>query len=284
MNSSSRRPPPRQVPPPQQDAVLSPHTRFIPREELVAYTSWAPGALGPAAQPASTQTLQTPVQRAGAPVTAQATAPQHAAARWAPDGTQTQEPRREPSVDLEGLQQAARQAGYHDGYRDGLAALENFKRSFAQQMATQIGHLMESIDREFQALEADMAQAVVHASTGLARQIVRSELATRPEFITHVARQAVAALSMSLRHIEMRVHPDDLALVQAGLGEEAQARGVTCVADPAVSRGGCTLQTELGSLDARIEHQWDQALRRTGQDATHWPLHSGDSRDLGDQF
>ena len=74
----------------------------------------------------------------------------------------------------------------------------------------------------------------------------------------------------------MRVHPDDLALVQAGLGEEAVARGVVCLPDAGVARGGCTLQTELGSVDARIEHQWEQALRRMGQDAAEWPIQQAD--------
>jgi flagellar assembly protein FliH len=187
--------------------------------------------------------------------------------------------RQEPlaqDVDLDSLQQAARQAGYHDGYRDGLAALDNFKRSFAQQMATQVGHLIRSMDSELQALEADMAQAIINAATGLARQIVRSELATRPELVTQVAREAVAALSQSVRRIEMRVHPDDLALVQAGFGEEAVARGVTCIGDAGISRGGCILQSELGSVDARIEHQWELALRCAAQDPTHWPLQSQD--------
>jgi flagellar assembly protein FliH len=178
--------------------------------------------------------------------------------------------------DLEALQHAARQAGYHDGYRDGLAALDSFKRSFAQQMSAQLGQLMSAVDREFQSLESEMAQALVQAATGLARQIIRSELAIQPEFVTQVARQAIAALSQSVRRVEMRLHPDDLALVQAGLGEEAISRGVTCIADPCVARGGCILQTELGSVDARIEHQWEQALRRLGQEVTQWPLNSED--------
>lgn len=282
MSSSSRRPAPRQVPPPQAGAGASPHARFIPREELLGYTSWTPGALGPAAQPASTQTLKSPLQaesRAsklpGLAQTNPRSAPIEPAREvTAPTRGLPDQPTQE--VDLESLQQTARQTGYHDGYRDGLAALDNFKRSFAQQMATQLGHLMNSMNGELQALEAEMAQAIVQAATGLARQIVRSELVTRPELVTQVARQAVAALSQSVRRIEMRVHPDDLALVQAGLGEEAVARGVTCIADPGVSRGGCSLQTELGSVDARIEHQWELALRRTGQDAAQWPLQAHD--------
>jgi flagellar assembly protein FliH len=267
------------VPPPSNTLGASPHARFIPREELTNYTNWTPGALGPArslpSTPPSGIPLQEDVRRSGDQrnTTEPSFKGNATATLPSPADTLSAVPTQD---DLEALQHAARQAGYHDGYRDGLAALDSFKRSFAQQMSSQLGQLMNAVDREFLSLESDMAQALVQAATGLARQIIRSELATQPELVTQVARQAVAALSQSVRRVEMRLHPDDLALVQAGLGEEAVSRGVTCIPDPTVARGGCFLQTELGSVDARIEHQWDQALRRLGQDATQWPLKSED--------
>jgi len=264
MSSSSRRPPPRQVPPPTPTAGASQHARFIPREELTGYSTWSPGALDPAQ-------VSAPGQRRKSQRLEEQASAARAAAKLKCEADQQAE-LGPPAVDIEALQQAARQSGYHDGYRDGLAALESFKRSFAQQMAGQIGQLLTSLDRELLGLEADMAQSLVHAATGLARQLIRGELSARPELIVEVARQAIAALSQSVRRIEMRVHPDDLALVQAGLGEEAAGRGVTCVADQGISRGGCTLHTELGSVDARIEHQWEQALRQIGQESTRWSL------------
>ena len=171
MNSSSRKPAPRQVPPPTQVAGVSTHARFIPREELIAYTNWRPGALGPAAQPASTEGLNAPIRREPGPSLDAQSLRSSSTDTLVPSGREQgaayaagQEPQGQ-AIDLEALQQAARQTGYHDGYRDGLAALESFKRSFAQQMAGQIGHLVTSVEREFQALEADMAQSLVSAAT-----------------------------------------------------------------------------------------------------------------------
>lgn len=289
MSSSSRRPPPRQVPSPSNStAASSPHTRFIPREELTDYSSWVPGSLADD-DAASGHPRRWPERPLDSPVwpglptfdgsqgSPRQGGGEHHGFLASTSGSvspPTGEP--EPGQDLEALQQTARQAGYHDGYRDGLAALESFKRSVAQQMSTQIGQLLQSIDQEFTSLEADMAQAVVKAATGLARQIVRSELITRPELVNTVARLAVAAVSSSVRRMEMRVHPDDLALVQTGLGEEAQSRGVYCVPDPEIARGGCRLHTEIGSIDARIEHQWEMAMQRIGQDPITWPLQSED--------
>src|SRR5499427_5054889 len=69
-----------------------------------------------------------------------------AAAASAPDGEQQQ-----------ALLDAARQAGYQEGYRDGLVALDNFKRSVQQQNAAQFGAVMAQFDEQLDALELDMA-------------------------------------------------------------------------------------------------------------------------------
>ena len=54
-----------------------------------------------------------------------------------------------------------------------------------------------------------LAESAVEA----ARQVVRSELAVRPELVAAVAQEAVEALLLSARHITVRVHPLDLPLV-----------------------------------------------------------------------
>src|SRR5688572_15112256 len=54
------------------------------------------------------------------------------------------------------LLHAAHQTGYQEGYRDGLAALENFKRSVLQQNAAQFGALLQQFDEQLDTLEFDM--------------------------------------------------------------------------------------------------------------------------------
>jgi flagellar assembly protein FliH len=199
--------------------------RFIPREELKDFTSWQPGSFGEAP---------------GAKATASA-------------------------PDLQAATAAARQAGYQDGYRDGLVALEAFKQSFASQMAAQIGQLVASFDAEFARLESQIADTVAHTATALARQVVRSELETRPELVAAVAAQAVEAVLLSAQHIRVNVHPQDHALVAEGAAEVLAARGARLVTDPTVSRGGCVVESDLGRIDAGIEARWAQAAEQLGQ-------------------
>lgn len=226
------KPPFRNVPPPPGSKPASAYTRFIPREELHEFAAWNPDSFG-----------------------GEAPAPAAEA-----------EPAAPTDAEWQARVQAARQAGYQDGYRDGLVALEGFKQSFAAQMSSQVGRLIESLDAEFLALEGRMAQAVAATAVRLARQVLRSELAGDPSLVAKVAAEAVGAVLLSARQITVCVHPLDLPLVAEGAAEALQARGARLVPDTAIERGGCRVESDLGAIDARIGERWAQAASALGTD------------------
>jgi flagellar assembly protein FliH len=154
---------------------------------------------------------------------------------------------------------AARQQGYQEGYRDGLEALEAAKRQYATQVTAQMAELVASFEEQVMALEQRMASAVTDTALRLAHQVVRSELVQRPECVAQVAQEAVGAVMLSARHLRLRMHPQDLALIEAGAGEALRARDVMLQADAAIRPGGCVVESDLGRVDARIESRWAQA-------------------------
>jgi flagellar assembly protein FliH len=228
----------RNVPPPPGAKPASSYARFIPREELGEVASWKPGTFGGAG--------------GGAGPAAGASPP---ASDPTPDALRER---------LAAERAALRQAGYQDGYRDGLAALENFKQHFAAQATAQIGALLESFDREQRALDERIADTLVRCAVQLARQVVRSELATRPELVGRVAADAVQALTLSARHVTVRAHPADLPLVEAGAEEALAARGARLVADESLTRGGVRVESDSGAVDAAVEVRWAQAVALLG--------------------
>lgn len=227
MSNSSSKPPYPNVPPPDMSRPSSAYTRFIPREELGEFSAWNPDLLSGAG------------------------------------GRETTPP---PPTDSEIQAQlgAARQSGYHDGYRDGLVALEGFKQSFSAQLASQIGKLIDGFESEFEALEAQIALAVTHSALRLARQVVRAELQTRPEIVAQVAAEAVNAVLLSARHLTVLAHPLDMPLIEQGAAETLAARQARVVASDQVTRGGCRVESDLGSVDASIESRWHQAATSLG--------------------
>jgi flagellar assembly protein FliH len=249
MSSSSSRGP-RQVPPPpgSKAAASSPYTRFIPREELGDFAAWKPGTVFGQDGSASQQA-----------------APARAAEPKAPTEREW----------LERIK-AARHAGYADGYRDGLVALEGFKQTFASQATAQIGQLLASFDAELGRLEATIAESVAGTAIQLARQLLRSELATDPALVAAVATDAVNAVMLSARHITVHVHPLDLPLVADGAAEALEARGARLMAKPDIARGGVIVESDVGSVDARIATRWAQAAGALGSDEP-WDEDSNDA-------
>ena len=256
-------PPPRQVPPPERregDRRAS-YARFIPREEMPDdFTAWSPEALnGPpiARPPISAPPPLTPKPQEAKGANAAAAGP--AGTTGAPSAAP------EPPANLEELTQGARQAGYQDGYRDGLAALDAFKQSFSRQLTSQVGVLVTNFDTDMRALETQMAATLVRCAVELARQVVKNELHTHPDLIARVAHDAVEALQLSARHVRVRVHPDDYPLVMEGAGEEMRARAAQIIPDENMPRGGCTVESDIGSVDATLPARWQQACAGLGE-------------------
>ncbi|MFI4932317.1 MAG: FliH/SctL family protein [Burkholderiales bacterium] len=162
------------------------------------------------------------------------------------------------------LLHAARQAGYQEGYRDGLVALDNFKRSVLQQNAAQFGAVMQQLDEQLDALEFDMARALSRVAASIAQQVVRDELMAKPERIARVTQEAVEAVLLSARHIVVQVNPQDLALVEQGAADAVAARGARLVSDPGIERGGCRVLSDVGTIDARIGARWQHASASIG--------------------
>jgi flagellar assembly protein FliH len=228
----------RNVPPPAgSEGKGSVYSRFIPREELGGFAAWQPGAFA-----------------------GDSAAPAHGVHKPA------DEP---PPEDNAQLLRAARAQGYQDGYRDGLAALEQFKQSFAAQTSGQIGVLLTSAQAQLDALHQEMAHSLAVAATQLAHQVVRSELGANPQSVAQVATEALETLLLSARHITVRVHPDDHPLVALGAAASLEARGARLLADAGVARGGCLVESDIGVVDAGIATRWRRAVARLGLE-TPW--------------
>ena len=228
---------PRPVPAPAEGARAAPrdlYSRFIPREELSSFASWSFGDVSAGVAPG--------------PAASEAEAPVDPA-------------------ELHAQQlRAARQSGYQDGYRDGLVALEGFKQSFADQTTTQVGALVRSVGEQLDALQQEMARAIASTATALARQVLRSELATRPDCVA-AGRRAGARRPAAERAPHRPARPSRRPRPHRRRSAEAiAARGARLVADASIARGGCRVESDIGLVDATIDERWRRAVASLGSE------------------
>lgn len=267
------------------------YTRFIPREELKGFAAWNPNSLedpaAPRAAPGESSAgggiHKAPFSvRAGVAdgVVTEPTEPQSktrptptdAGAAVPPVGkprsTRPPEPKPEPKVDVDTLVKESRHSGYQDGYRDGLAALESYKQTQSAQMAAfmsdQVGALVSDLHQRLELLEAQLSGRIAGVALELARQVVRSEIATRPELVVSVAEDAMSTILSSARSIVLRLNPDDLAMAHGSLDEQLKARGARLVGDPHVAQGGCLVESDIAVVDASVESRWNRVAAAMG--------------------
>ncbi len=136
-----------------------------------------------------------------------------------------------------------RQQGYDEGYQEGLG-----------QHTEQTTRALLEVERLKGAIEPEYVRLV----TACVRRIVGEELKQHPESIVNIVRAALRDATQQ-REINVRVHPADAEALRRNqrrlLDVLARAGTIEIREDDSVSRGGCIVITELGTIDASLDRQ-----------------------------
>lgn len=182
-----------------------------------------------------------------------------------------------------------RAAGYADGYAAGwaagsraaarAAAIEQMR--VAEEEVTRIKRRAATVHSAvallMTAAEAARARAVpvvdecreemTRAALELAEAVLGSEL-TAGEASARAAVARALAVPDDVEVVRIRLHPEDVRLLQDGLSEGVAAiavpDGVTLVPDPSLARGDAVSELPDGYLDARLSSALDRARRALG--------------------
>ena len=159
---------------------------------------------------------------------------------------------------IELLQKQAYEEAYEEGkksgYKDGLAA----HQQEIQSKISAFTGLLNSLDAPFKDLDRQVDDELVTLVQSLVKQMVRREIKTDPGQIIGVIREAIEALPVASRQIQLRLHPEDAAKVNDfyKMGDQDQAWNI--VEDPLISRGGCKIITAVTQVDATLETRLTQ--------------------------
>jgi flagellar assembly protein FliH len=159
----------------------------------------------------------------------------------------TDPPVQQPTVrELEELHQQARAEGFTSGHAEGMAA----GRQQVREQLDRLAALCEAVARPLQSLDEQVEKELARLATVIARRVIVRELQLSPELIARAVREAATALPAATRELRVHVHPDDLALLRDLGAVESHWQ---LLADPALARGDCRLESERSRLDARVD-------------------------------
>lgn len=152
-----------------------------------------------------------------------------------------------PTVqELADLEAQAREEGFAAGHAEGLAAA----RQEIREQQAQLDALFEAAARPMQTLDAQTEQTLAALAMLVARRVLACELRLTPELVLRAVQQAAAAVPAAGQALRVRVHPDDLVLLQTSATAGSHWE---CSADPTLARGDCQLESARSRLDARVE-------------------------------
>jgi flagellar assembly protein FliH len=157
---------------------------------------------------------------------------------------------------LAALEREAFGKGYAQGERAGIEA--GTKRTDA--MLRRIAQTLDDLGRLRAAIVRDTERQMVQLALSLARRIVHREVTLDPTLVAAMAHVAVARLGESAP-ATIKLHPDDYAVISALRGDQWEGPHVAVLPDPAVSRGGCVVESSFGTVDGSLDAQFDEMAR-----------------------
>jgi flagellar assembly protein FliH len=157
--------------------------------------------------------------------------------------------------------QAGYQAGLQMGKRDGYAA----GQTAAKEEAARIGKAANELDQALQEFDQQVADELLALAVEIARQVVRKEIAARPETILGIVNEALTYLPH--QHAAIHLNPEDASLVRSYLGDVLTHAGHRILEEPALKRGDCLLEAGGSQIDASTATRWRRVVESLGSNA-----------------
>ena len=157
--------------------------------------------------------------------------------------------------------QAGYQAGLQMGKRDGYAA----GQTAAKEEAARIGKAANELDQALQEFDQQVADELLALAVEIARQVVRKEIAARPETILGIVNEALTYLPH--QHAAIHLNPEDASLVRSYLGDVLTHAGHRILEEPTLKRGDCLLEAGGSQIDASTATRWRRVVESLGSNA-----------------
>lgn len=152
------------------------------------------------------------------------------------------------------------QSAYNKGFEDGkqvtqLSLAEEFSKF--ENWIKNIDSVAENLTKEFSKELQSLGKAVVQIAIKIAEHILRSEVNQKPEIILERVRHTLEAVENETI-FRIRVNPKDLEILSSVGSQLPQLSSLELVPDSTIERGGCIVESSIGSIDATFSSLFDK--------------------------
>jgi len=181
---------------------------------------------------------------------------------------QIQEMLQQAESDVETIHREARERGLEQGRQEGLRqaseliekrAGEIADKTARENLATTLPAMRtaaETLVIERDRWLTEWEATAVHLAAAIAERLIKRRLDLNPDLAREMIRSALQ-LAVGSPHIKLRLHADDAALLGGHASEVVRALAACgdaeIVPDSGLERGSCVVETQHGTIDARLE-------------------------------
>jgi len=151
------------------------------------------------------------------------------------------------------------EAAYAQGFQAGIAEARNEGNRTLKRAASLLVSAAEALDAARLKMVREIEDSVFLLALSVAKHLVQREVTTDPSVVRDLVQRGLEAFPVGSR-VEIHLNPEDLAALRSQFGlptADNRAADLQWIADPALERGGCTLETPHRVVDGRI----DMAIR-----------------------
>jgi flagellar assembly protein FliH len=142
------------------------------------------------------------------------------------------------------------------GYAAGIARAQAETQARLAELARQVERfdaLARQLAEPLRALDDEVEQALLALATTIGAQLARRALEADPTQLIALVRECLKELPLGSREVRVHLHPGDAAVARERLARTDGERAWSLVEDPALTRGGCLIESEHSQIDARFE-------------------------------
>lgn len=165
-----------------------------------------------------------------------------------------------PALDVAAVEKTAYENGFRQGEKTGMEIAEKKVESLMRRYADALLEIGKIKTRLYTQVERDVVKLAVE----VAKKIVCREIQADPEVIQALVKVALSHVAEKSA-VTVHLHPADYNFVLEHRAQLLQAGENGCevvlLADKAIERGGCLVETECGEIDARIEERFREVER-----------------------
>ncbi len=154
---------------------------------------------------------------------------------------------------------------YQQGFDEGFVAAQNqLEQEFSNQLMSKSEEfyaILSGIEERVQSLENSFERIVIEVSAKIAQKILNREIENK-SIIENTLRNSIGKI-LGATGIVVRLHPVDYDLLNEGdfiVTLNNSFNKLKFETDDSIERGGGLIETEIGSVDARISTQLNEIV------------------------